>query len=81
MPELQKLARPILRASACLHADQALVPVGEELKQRVALDLLIGAFTRLRVVAVDLKHFLGNVNADDEREVARQFKIRHEGLL
>ena len=81
VPEFLELSSPILGATACFHADQALAAVDEMLKQLGSLYLHVVDLSGLRVAAVNLKNRLGDIDADDVREVAKMIKIWHEGLL
>lgn len=47
VPELNQLACPVLFATASLHADQALSPVGKVLQKLLALELHAHDLTRL----------------------------------
>jgi hypothetical protein len=54
----------VLRAAAGFHANQARLPVGEVLEELLALELQAHDFSGLLIDPVQLKHPLGDINAD-----------------
>src|SRR5262245_43850284 len=64
MAEPLELARPAVRAGACLHADQTARQLGEEPQHLPAPQLLPHNNIPQLIDAVDLEHVLGEIQTD-----------------
>src|SRR6056297_3901661 len=65
--ERLKLARPVMRAGACFHADETRLEAFEKLQDLTAAQLAPEDHHAVRVDAVDLKDGLGQIDADGGR--------------
>ena len=63
--QFQQPSRPVLRAAACLHTDQAWCPIGEMLHELRPRQPQVHDLARLHVDPVQLKHPFCRIHADN----------------
>ena len=64
MAEPRQLPRPVVRAAARLHADQARRQLREKCQHALALQLPLHGHLACRIHPVHLEHALGEINPD-----------------